>query len=86
VVDVTFNDLCKTAVTRLRAVGCTHAEIGAITGRKNAEVTAILGNYDAVADPVLARSAIAKLVGRTKSPNWSPNRAGESCPGRENSE
>jgi hypothetical protein len=42
VVDVTFNDLRGTAVTRLRAVGCTHAEIGAITGHKNAEVTAIL--------------------------------------------
>lgn len=85
VVDVTFNDLRGTAVTRLRAVGCTHAEIGAITGHKNAEVTAILERHYAATDPVLARSAIAKLEGRTKSPNWSPNRAGEPDPGRENS-
>jgi hypothetical protein len=71
---------------RIRAVGCTHAEIGAITGHKNAEVTAILERHYAATDPVLARTAIAKLEGRTKSPNCSPNQAGETDPGRENSE
>jgi len=78
---VTFNDLRGTAVTRLRAVGCTHAEICAITGHKNAEVTAILERHYAATDPVPARTAVAKLEGRTKS----PNRSREPDPGRENS-
>jgi hypothetical protein len=64
----------------LRAVGCTQAEIGAITGHLNAEVTAILGRRYAAAESVLARSAIAELEGITKP----PDRAGESDPGREN--
>jgi hypothetical protein len=86
VADVTFNDLRGTAVTRLRAVGCTHPEIGAITGQQNAEVTAILERHYAATDPVLARTAIAKPEGRMKSPDWPRNRAGEPDPGRQYSE
>lgn len=71
---VTFNDLRGTAVTRLRGEGCTHAEIGAITGHKNAEINAILEKHYAASDPELARSAIRKLEARRKSPNRLPNR------------
>lgn len=78
VTGVTFNDLRGTAVTRLRAVGCSHAEIGAITGHRNAEITAILETHYAATDPELARRAIARLETRTKSPNRSPNRPGGS--------
>lgn len=74
VTGLTFNDLRGTAVTRLRAMGCSHAEIGSITGHKNAEVTAILEAHYAATDPALAESAIRKLETRTKSPYCSPNR------------
>ncbi|RMF35797.1 MAG: integrase, partial [Alphaproteobacteria bacterium] len=73
---LTFNDLRGTAVTRLRALGCTHAEIGAITGHRNAEITAIIEAHYAATDPKLAESAIKKLETRTNSPNRPPNRQG----------
>jgi hypothetical protein len=79
---VTFNDLRGTAVARLRAVGCTHAEIGTVADHKNAEVKAILERQYVATDPVLASTAIAKLERRIKS----PNRSGEPGPGRENGE
>lgn len=75
---LTFNDLRGTAVTRLRRVGCTHAEIGAITGHRNADVTSILEAHYAATDPALAESAIAKLEKGTVSPNRPPNRVGGS--------
>jgi integrase len=42
VVGVTFNDLRGTAVTRLALVGCTEAEIAAITGHSLRDVRSIL--------------------------------------------
>lgn len=76
ITDLTFNDLRGTAVTRLRGLECTHAEIGAITGHKNAEITSILESHYAATDPKLAESAIQKLEAGTRSPNQPPNRVG----------
>ncbi|MEM6438543.1 MAG: tyrosine-type recombinase/integrase [Pseudomonadota bacterium] len=73
---LTFSDLRGTTVTRMRRYGCTPAEIGSITGHRNAHVTAILEAHYAATDPALAESAIAKLETGTKSPNRLPNRAG----------
>ena len=42
VVDLTFNDLRGTAVTRLALVGCTEAEIATITGHSPRDVRSIL--------------------------------------------
>lgn len=70
-----FNDLRGTAVTRLRALGCTHAEIGAITGHRNPEITRILEAHYAATDPRLAEEAIRKLERGTKFPNRPPNRS-----------
>lgn len=60
-------------MTRLRQAECTTAQIGAITGHKNAEINAILEKHYAAADPELARAAIRKLETRTKVPNRVPN-------------
>lgn len=57
-----FGDARGTTVTRLRRAGCSHAEIGAITGHSNAEINKILEKHYAAADPVLAIQAIAKLA------------------------
>ena len=69
VVGVTFNDLRGTAVTRLALVGCTEAEIAAITGHSLRDVRSILDAHYLHRDPALADSAITKLERRTKSPD-----------------
>ncbi len=61
VVGVTFNDLRGTAVTRLALVGCTEAEIAAITGHSLRDVRSILDAHYLHRDPELARVAIHKL-------------------------
>ncbi len=60
---LTFHDLRGTAVTRLAELGCTTAEIAAITGHELQHVDRILEAYLARTKS-LARSAIAKLEGR----------------------
>ena len=64
-----FNDLRGTAVTRLALVGCTEAEIAAITGHSLRDVRSILDAHYLHRDPALADSAITKLERRTKSPD-----------------
>jgi len=59
--DVTFNDLCGTAVTRLALVGCTEAEIAAITGHSIRDVRSILDAHYLHRDQALAETAIRKL-------------------------
>jgi integrase len=61
VTGVTFNDLRGTAVTRLALVGCTEAEIAAITGHTLRDVRSILDANYLHRDPALADSAITKL-------------------------
>jgi integrase len=61
IVDVTFNDLRGTAVTRLALVGCTEAEIATITGHSLRDVRSILDAHYLHRDVELARSAITKL-------------------------
>ena len=68
VVNVTFHDLRGTAVTRLALVGCTEAEIAAITGHTLRDVAAILDTHYLHRDPALAESAIRKLEKGTKIP------------------
>jgi integrase len=69
VTGVTFNDLRGTAVTRLALVGCTEAEIAAITGHTLRDVRSILDANYLHRDPGLADNAITKLEKGTKSPN-----------------
>ena len=69
IVGVTFHDLRGTAVTRLAIAGCTEPEIASITGHSLRDVAAILDSHYLHRDPALAESAIAKLEGRTKTPN-----------------
>lgn len=57
-----FGDARGTTVTRLRRAGASNAEIGAITGHSNAEISRILKKHYAAYDPVLADQAIAKLA------------------------
>jgi integrase len=59
--EVTFNDLRGTAVTRLALVGCTEAEIAAITGHSLRDVRSILDAHYLHRDQALAESAIRKL-------------------------
>jgi integrase len=59
--EVTFNDLRGTAVTRLALVGCTEAEIAAITGHSIRDVRSILDAHYLHRDQALAESAIRKL-------------------------
>ncbi len=59
--EVTFNDLRGTAVTRLALVGCSEAEIAAITGHSIRDVRSILDAHYLHRDPALAESAIRKL-------------------------
>ena len=61
IVGVTFHDLRGTAVTRLALVGCTEAEIAAITGHSLHDVRSILDAHYLHRDPALAESAIRKL-------------------------
>jgi len=61
IVDVTFNDLRGTAVTRLALVGCTEAEIATITGHLLRDVRSILDAHYLHRDQALAESAIRKL-------------------------
>jgi integrase len=61
VVEVTFNDLRGTAVTRLALVGCTEAEIATITGHSLRDVRSILDAHYLHRDIKLARTAINKL-------------------------
>ena len=58
---MTFHDLRGTAVTRLALVGCTEAEIAAITGHSLRDVRSILDANYLHRDPALAESAITKL-------------------------
>jgi integrase len=69
IVGVTFNDLRGTAVTRLALVGCTEAEIAAITGHSLRDVRSILDAHYLHRDPALADAAITKLERRTNSPD-----------------
>lgn len=69
VTGVTFHDLRGTAVTRLAVVGCTEAEIAAITGHSLRDVGAILDAHYLHRDPALAESAITKLEKGTNSSN-----------------
>ena len=66
---VTFNDLRGTAVTRLAIVGCTEAEIAAITGHTLRNVRSILDANYLHRDPALADNGICKLETGTKFPN-----------------
>ena len=66
---VTFNDLRGTAVTRLALVGCTEAEIAAITGHALRDVRSILDANYLHRDPALADAAITKLERGTKTPD-----------------
>jgi integrase len=61
IVDVTFNDLRGTAVTRLALVDCTEAQIVSITGHSLNDVRSILDAHYLHRDPELARAAIHKL-------------------------
>ena len=69
VVDVTFNDLRGTAVTRLALVGCTEAQIAAITGHTLRDVRSILDANYLHRDPALADDATTKLERGTKAPD-----------------
>jgi integrase len=64
---VTYNDLRGTAVTRLAIVGCSEAEIAAITGHSLRDVRSILDAHYLHRDPALAESAIRKLEQGTNS-------------------
>jgi integrase len=74
VIDLTFNDLRGTAVTRLALVGCTEAEIVSITGHSLGDVRSILDRHYLHRDPALADSAITKLerFGNEKPPTALP--------------
>jgi integrase len=66
---VTFNDLRGTAVTRLALVGCTEAEIAAITGHTLRDVRSTLDAHYFHRDPALGDAAITKLERGTKTPD-----------------
>ena len=51
-------------------VGCTEAEIAAMTGHSLKDVAAILDAHYLHRDPALAQSAGTKLETGTKTPNW----------------
>jgi integrase len=61
VLGVTFHDLRGTAVTRLALVGCTEAQIAAVTGHTLSDVRSILDANYLARDPALADAAISKL-------------------------
>jgi integrase len=61
ILDLTFNDLRGSAVTRLALVGCTEAEIATITGHSLRDVRSILDAHYLHRDYALAEAAIRKL-------------------------
>jgi integrase len=61
IVNLTYNDLRGTAVTRLALVGCTEPEIVTITGHSLRDVRSILDAHYLHRDIELARNAITKL-------------------------
>ena len=61
IIDVTFNDLRGTAVTRLALVGCSEAEIASISGHSLRDVRSILDAHYLHRDQALAENAIRKL-------------------------
>jgi integrase len=63
---LTFHDLRGTAVTRLALVGCTVAEIAAVTGHSLRDVHMILDARYLARDPALSENAIRKLEWGTK--------------------
>ena len=69
IVDVTFNDIRGTAVTRLALAGATEAEIATVSGHSLRDVRSILDAHYLNRDPALAVSAIKKLERRTKLPD-----------------
>jgi len=73
IVGLTFHDLRGTAVTRLALVGCTEAEIAAITGHSLRDVHSILDAHYLARDPALGESAIRKLEAGTKPARKIPN-------------
>ena len=73
IVGLTFHDLRGTAVTRLALVGCTEAEIAAITGHSLRDVHSILDAHYLARDPALGESAIRKLEAGTKPARKTPN-------------
>jgi len=64
---LTFHDLRGSAVTRLALVGCTEAEIAAITGLSLKDVSEILDAHYLSRDVGLAESAVRKLEAGTKT-------------------
>ncbi|MGP0089887.1 MAG: tyrosine-type recombinase/integrase [Xanthobacteraceae bacterium] len=64
---VTFHDLRGSAVTRLGLVGCTEAEIAAITGLSLKDVSEILDAHYLSRDVRLAESAVRKLETGTEN-------------------
>src|SRR5262245_8106470 len=73
IVGLTFHDLRGTAITRLALVGCTEAEIAAITGHSLRDVHCILDAHYLARDPALGESAIRKLEAGTKPGRKTPN-------------
>ena len=61
IIEVTFNDLRGTAVTRLALVACSEPEIASITDHSLRDVRSILDQHYLPRDPALAESAIRKL-------------------------
>jgi integrase len=85
-----IGDTRGTAVTRLRASGCTVPEITAITGHSSADVNRILARHYSATDPELALNAIRKLESRfaaqapaLPSPDRAPNRPAITADGRD---
>jgi integrase len=66
IVGVTFHDLRGSAATRLALVGCTEAEIAAITGLSLKDVSEILDAHYLSRDIGLAESAVRKLEAGTE--------------------
>jgi integrase len=64
IIDLRFQDLRGSAVTRLARAGCTEAEIAAITGHSLRNVRSILEVHYLHLHPELAENAIAKLERR----------------------
>jgi hypothetical protein len=65
IVDRTFHDVRRTAVTRLAIAGCTEPEIASITGHSLGEVKSILERHYLYLDPAIAMNAIRKLENST---------------------
>jgi integrase len=87
IVDRTFHDLRRTAVTEMFIAGCTVGEIATITGHSLNTVQRILDKHYFHRDLALAESAMRKRVkletkgGKTRGrggriPNWIPNQEG----------